>query len=59
MGFRQGRVAMALEGIYMLSSLEEQNGLPYAGAPAPHFGPVRAVWAAAFPHGMWLPVAGR
>jgi multiple sugar transport system substrate-binding protein len=44
LAFRQGKAAMALEGIYMLSSLEEQKGLPYAGAPAPHFGPKRAVW---------------
>jgi len=44
MGFRQGRVAMAIEGIYMLSSVEEQKGLEYAGAPVPSFGPRRAVW---------------
>jgi multiple sugar transport system substrate-binding protein len=44
MGFRQGRVAMAIEGIYMLSSVEEQRGLEYAGAPVPSFGPRRAVW---------------
>ena len=44
MGFRQGRVAMAIEGIYMLSSLEEQKGLAYAGAPAPLFGRRQAVW---------------
>ena len=44
MGFRQGRVAMAIEGIYMLSSVEEQRGLEYAGAPVPSFGPGRAVW---------------
>jgi multiple sugar transport system substrate-binding protein len=44
MGFRQGRVAMAIEGIYMISSVEEQRGLEYAGAPVPSFGPRRAVW---------------
>lgn len=44
MGFRLGRVAMAIEGIYMLSSVEEQKGLEYAGAPVPSFGPKRAVW---------------
>ena len=44
MGFRQGRVAMAIEGIYMLSSVEEQRGLEYAGAPVPSFGLRRAVW---------------
>jgi multiple sugar transport system substrate-binding protein len=40
LAFRQGRVGMALEGIYMLSSLEEQKGLRYAGAPVPQFGPI-------------------
>lgn len=44
MGFRQGRVAMAIEGIYMLSSLEEQEGLEYAGAPVPLFGRRQAAW---------------
>ena len=38
LAFRQGKVGMALEGIYMLSSLEEQKGLAYAGAPVPQFG---------------------
>jgi multiple sugar transport system substrate-binding protein len=44
LAFRQGKAAMAMEGIYMLASLEEQKGLPYAGAPAPRFGPKRAAW---------------
>lgn len=44
MGFRQGRVAMAIEGIYMLSSLEEQEGLEFAGAPVPLFGKRMAAW---------------
>ena len=44
LAFRQGRVGMAMEGIYMLTSLEEQKGLPFAGAPAPQFGPAKAVW---------------
>ena len=43
-GFRTGKVAMALEGIYMLTSVEEQAGLHFAGAPCPQFGPVPAVW---------------
>lgn len=43
-GFRTGKVAMAIEGIYMLSSVEEQEGLEFAGAPCPQFGPVPAVW---------------
>lgn len=45
LAFRQGKAAMALEGIYMLASLEEQKGLSYAGAPVPQFGPVKAAWA--------------
>jgi multiple sugar transport system substrate-binding protein len=45
LAFRQGKVGMALEGIYMLASLEEQTGLPYAGAPTPQFGTVRQAWA--------------
>ena len=44
LAFRQGKVAMALEGIYMLASLEEQKGLSFAGAPVPQFGPKPAVW---------------
>ncbi len=44
LAFRQGKVGMAMEGIYMLSSLEEQKGLDFAGAPAPQFGPRGAVW---------------
>jgi multiple sugar transport system substrate-binding protein len=44
LAFRQGKVAMALEGIYMLASLEEQKGLPFAGAPVPQFGPQQAAW---------------
>jgi multiple sugar transport system substrate-binding protein len=44
LAFRQGKVAMALNGIYMLASLEEQRGLAFAGAPTPRFGPRPAVW---------------
>jgi multiple sugar transport system substrate-binding protein len=44
LAFRQGKVGMALEGIYMLASLEEQKGLSFAGAPVPQFGPQPAVW---------------
>ena len=43
--FRQGKVAMVMEGIYMLASLEEQKGLDFAGAPVPQFGPKAAAWA--------------
>jgi multiple sugar transport system substrate-binding protein len=44
LAFRQGKVGMALEGLYMLTSLEEQKGLPFEGAPAPQFGPKKSVW---------------
>ncbi len=53
MGFRQGRVAMAIEGIYMLSSLEEQKGLEYGGAPVPRFGRRMAAWGGS--HVMCMP----
>ena len=43
-GFRTGKVAMAIEGIYMISSLEEQEGLKFAGAPCPVFGRHPGVW---------------
>jgi multiple sugar transport system substrate-binding protein len=35
---------MAMEGIYMLSSLEEQEGLEWAAAPVPQFGSQPGVW---------------
>ncbi len=44
LAFRQGKVGMAMEGIYMLTGLEEQKGLPFAGAPVPQFGPKPAAW---------------
>jgi ABC-type sugar transport system, periplasmic component len=44
LAFRQGKVGMALEGIYMQTSLEEQKGLEWAAAPAPQFGPQQGVW---------------
>jgi len=44
-GFQTGKIAMALEGIYMLSSLEQQKKLHYAGAPCPMFGRQRGAWA--------------
>lgn len=44
-GFQTGKVAMALEGIYMLTSLEQQKGLNFAGAPCPVFGKQRGAWA--------------
>ncbi len=44
LGFQTGKVAMALEGVYMNAGLERQKGLNYAAAPVPQFGPVPAVW---------------
>ncbi|HEV2473002.1 MAG TPA: extracellular solute-binding protein, partial [Chthonomonadales bacterium] len=43
-GFRQGRVGMVFEGIYMLADLRNQAGLDYGGAPVPLLGPHPAVW---------------
>ena len=44
-GFLTGKVGMALEGIYMLSSLEGQKNLKFAGAPCPVFGDKPGAWA--------------
>ncbi len=44
LALRQGKVAMAMEGIYQLSSLKETTGLQFAGAPVPQFGPDKGVW---------------
>jgi len=43
--FQTGRAAMAMQGIWMFDSVEHQQGLEYAAAPVPQFGPARAVWA--------------
>ncbi len=45
LAFLQGKVAMAMEGIYMQSSLAAQKGLEWAAAPVPQFGSQPAVWA--------------
>jgi multiple sugar transport system substrate-binding protein len=44
-GFRQGRVGMVWEGIYMLADLESSSDLEYAGAPTPTLGSRPAVWS--------------
>ncbi len=44
-GFRQGKVAFAFEGIYMLADLQRQGDLVFGGAPLPRIGPRRATWA--------------
>lgn len=38
LGFRQGNVAMAFEGIYMLADLQKQTDLDYGVAPIPTIG---------------------
>ncbi len=38
-GFRQERVAMEFDGIYMLGDLKRLEGLQYLGAPIPQIGP--------------------
>lgn len=44
-GFRQGRVGMVFEGIYMLADLQKQKDLEFGGAPVPQVGTEKAVWA--------------
>lgn len=44
-GFRQGKVGIAWEGIYMLADLQKQQDLDFAGAPVPQVGDHTAVWA--------------
>lgn len=43
-GFRQGKVGIAFEGIYMLEDLKKQKDLEYGGAPLPVLGKVPAAW---------------
>lgn len=51
-GFRQGKVALAWEGIYYLSDLEKQPELQFGGAPIPVIGKQPATWADS--HGLCL-----
>jgi multiple sugar transport system substrate-binding protein len=44
-GFRQGRVAIVFEGIYMLPDLLKQADLDWAAAPVPLLGEKPAAWA--------------
>jgi multiple sugar transport system substrate-binding protein len=43
-GFRQGKVGMVFEGIYMLPELQRQTDLDWAAAPLPQLGDARAAW---------------
>lgn len=44
-GFRQGKIGIVFEGVYMLADLQKQKDLDYAGAPVPLLGEKQAVWA--------------
>ncbi|MFN3648207.1 MAG: ABC transporter substrate-binding protein [Armatimonadota bacterium] len=44
-GFRQGKVGITYEGIYMLADLQKQQDLDYGGAPVPLVGTEKAVFA--------------
>ncbi len=44
-GFRQGRVAMTWNGIFMLPDLEKQTDLDFAGAPVAQVGAFAGTWA--------------
>lgn len=44
-GFRQGKVGIAFEGIYMIADLERQKDLDFSGAPLPVLGKQPAAWA--------------
>jgi multiple sugar transport system substrate-binding protein len=43
--FRQGRVGMTANGIFMLPDLQKQKDLDFAGAPMPRIGEKPATWA--------------
>src|SRR5688572_7701356 len=43
-GFRQGRVGIVFEGIYVLPEVRPQAGLDWAAAPPPQVGSKRATW---------------
>lgn len=44
-GFRQGKIGIAFEGIYMLEDLKRQKDLDYGGAPIPLIGTIPATWS--------------
>lgn len=44
-GFRQGKIGIVFEGIYMLADLQKQKDLDFSGAPVPQVGDHTAVWA--------------
>jgi multiple sugar transport system substrate-binding protein len=44
-GFRQGKLGIIFEGIYMLPELRRQKDLEFGAAPVPQLGPYKAAWA--------------
>jgi multiple sugar transport system substrate-binding protein len=44
-GFRQGKLGIVFEGIYMLPELQRQKDLDFGAAPVPQIGPHQAAWA--------------
>ena len=44
-GFRQGKLGIVFEGIYMLPELRRQKDLDFGAAPVPQLGPHKAAWA--------------
>ena len=44
-GFRQGKIAIAFEGIYMLPELKKLDSLDFSGGPLPVLGKEQATWA--------------
>ena len=51
-GFRQGKVGMMFEGIYVLPELQRQTDLDYGAAPTPTMGSQKATWTGS--HGLCL-----
>ncbi len=43
-GFRQGRVGLVFDGIYMLPDLQRQGDLDFGAAPIPQLGPEPGTW---------------
>ncbi|PWK06590.1 ABC transporter substrate-binding protein [Tumebacillus permanentifrigoris] len=43
--FKQGKMAMTINGIWMINGFKEQQGLNFAAAAIPQFGDMPATWA--------------
>lgn len=43
--FKQGKLGMTINGIWMINGFKEQQGLNVAAAPIPQFGDTKATWA--------------